>query len=181
MVYLLFYYRALGMVAVVSLILAAIITYFVFVILGRQVGLALTLASVAGAIVAIGITADSFVVHFERIRDEIRGRSLRAACDAAGREHAALILAADFVSFPAAVILVLPVGRRSSWFRVRAGSHHAHRRDGGVHLHPSDGQRARAQHVVHQRSPADRSGSRRLGVTSMPGQTSSRTGDKVEV
>ena len=98
--YLLFYYRALGMVAVVSLILAAIITYFVFVIPGRQVGLALTPAGVAGAIVAIGITADSFVVYFERIRDEIReGRSLRAACDAGWARARSTILAADFVSF----------------------------------------------------------------------------------
>nr|MCU0277352.1 hypothetical protein [Candidatus Nanopelagicales bacterium] len=77
--YLLFYYRALGLVAVVSLVIAAVLTYLVFVILGRTVGLALTLAGVAGAIVAIGITADSFIVYFERIRDEVReGRSLRA-------------------------------------------------------------------------------------------------------
>jgi len=104
--YLMFYYRALGLVAVVSLILAAIITYLVFVILGRQLGLALTLAGVAGAIVAIGITADSFVVYFERIRDEIReGRSLRAACDAGWDRARGTILAADFVSLLAAVVL----------------------------------------------------------------------------
>lgn len=104
--YLLAYYRALGMVAVVSLIIAAIITFFVFVILSRTVGLALTLAGVAGAIVAIGITADSFVVYFERIRDEIReGRSLRAACDAGWSRARNTILAADFVSLLAAVVL----------------------------------------------------------------------------
>lgn len=104
--YLLAYYRALGSVAVVSLIIAAVITYFVFVILSRTVGLALTLAGVAGAIVAIGITADSFVVYFERIRDEIReGRSLRAACDAGWSRARNTILAADFVSLLAAVTL----------------------------------------------------------------------------
>ncbi len=104
--YLMFYYRALGLVAVVSLILAAIITFLVFVILGRQLGLALTLAGVAGAIVAIGITADSFVVYFERIRDEIReGRSLRAACDAGWDRARGTILAADFVSLLAALVL----------------------------------------------------------------------------
>ena len=104
--YLMAYYRALGLVAVASLIIAAVITYFVFVVLSRTVGLALTLAGVAGAIVAIGITADSFVVYFERIRDEIReGRSLRAACDLGWSRARNTILAADFVSLLAAVTL----------------------------------------------------------------------------
>jgi preprotein translocase subunit SecD len=104
--YLLVYYRALGLVATASLLVAAAITYFVFVILSRQLGLALSLAGVAGAIVAIGITADSFVVYFERIRDEIReGRSLRAAGDAGWIRARRTILAADFVSFLAAVVL----------------------------------------------------------------------------
>ena len=79
--YLVAYYRALGLVAVASLAVAALISYELFVILGRQLGFTLSLAGVAGAIVAIGITADSFIVYFERIRDEIReGRSLRQAC-----------------------------------------------------------------------------------------------------
>ena len=106
--YLLLYYRALGMVAVFSLVLAAVITYATFVLLGRTIGLALTLAGVAGAIVAIGITADSFVVYFERIRDEIReGRSLRSAADTGWARARNTILAADFVSLLAAVILYL--------------------------------------------------------------------------
>jgi preprotein translocase subunit SecD len=105
-VYLVAYYRALGLVAVASLAVAASITYFLFVILGRQLGLTLSLAGVAGAIVAIGITADSFVVYFERIRDEIReGRSLRAAGDAGWLRARRTILAADFVSFLAAIVL----------------------------------------------------------------------------
>lgn len=105
-VYLLVYYRALGLVAVASLVIAAFLTFFIFVILGRHLGLALTLAGVAGAIVAIGITADSFVVYFERIRDEIReGRSLRAACDAGWIRARNTILAADFISLLAAAIL----------------------------------------------------------------------------
>ena len=100
------YYRALGLVAVASLLVAAAITYEMFVILGRQLGFTLSLAGVAGAIVAIGITADSFVVYFERIRDEIReGRSLRAAGDAGWIRARRTILAADFVSFLAAVVL----------------------------------------------------------------------------
>jgi preprotein translocase subunit SecD len=104
--YLLVYYRALGLVAVASLGVAALITFELFVILGRQLGFTLSLAGVAGAIVAIGITADSFVVYFERIRDEIReGRSLRAAGDAGWIRARRTILAADFVSFLAAVVL----------------------------------------------------------------------------
>lgn len=105
-IYLCIYYRALGLVAVASLLIAAVITYEIFVILGRQLGLALSLAGVAGAIVAIGITADSFVVYFERIRDEVReGRSLRAAGDAGWVRARRTILAADFVSFLAAIVL----------------------------------------------------------------------------
>lgn len=104
--YLLLYYRALGFVAVMSLVLAAVLTYAIFVILGRTMGLALTLAGVAGAIVAIGITADSFVVYFERIRDEIReGRTLRSAAETGWVRARNTILAADFVSLLAAAIL----------------------------------------------------------------------------
>ena len=105
-IYLTIYYRALGLVAVASLLIAGAITYGMFVVLGRQLGLTLSLAGVAGAIVAIGITADSFIVYFERIRDEIReGRSLRAAGDAGWLRARRTILAADFVSFLAAVVL----------------------------------------------------------------------------
>ena len=104
--YLLLYYRALGLVAVFSLVLAGVMTYAVFVVLSRTIGLALTLAGVAGAIVAIGVTADSFIVYFERIRDEIReGRSLRSAADTGWARARNTILAADFVSLLAAVIL----------------------------------------------------------------------------
>jgi preprotein translocase subunit SecD len=106
--YLLAYYRVLGLVAVFSLVVAGLITYLLFVILGRTIGFTLTLAGIAGAIVAIGITADSFVVYFERIRDEIReGKTLRAACDSGWIRARRTILAADFVSFLAAVVLYL--------------------------------------------------------------------------
>jgi preprotein translocase subunit SecD len=108
MIYLLFYYRALGLVAVFSLVLAALITYLAFIVLSKTIGLTLTLAGVAGAIVAIGITADSFIVYFERIRDEIReGRSLRVAVDTGWVRARRTLLAADFVSFLAAVVLYL--------------------------------------------------------------------------
>jgi preprotein translocase subunit SecD len=105
-VYLLFYYRALGVVAGASLVVAAIITYFFFVILGRQLGFTLTLAGIAGAIVAVGITADSFVVYFERIRDEIReGKSMRTAVVSGWARARKTILAADAVSMIGAVVL----------------------------------------------------------------------------
>ncbi len=105
-VYLLFYYRILGLVAIVSLFLAAILTYGVFVIMSNTVGLALTLAGIAGAIVAIGITADSFIVYFERIRDHLReGKTLRVACELGWVRARNTLLAADFVSLLAAAIL----------------------------------------------------------------------------
>lgn len=105
-VYLLLYYRALGIVAGVSLVIAGWITYATFVVLGRSIGFTLTLAGIAGAIVAIGITADSFVVFFERLRDEIRaGKSLRRAADDGWIRARRTLLAADFVSFLGAVVL----------------------------------------------------------------------------
>ncbi|MCF8531226.1 MAG: protein translocase subunit SecD [Candidatus Nanopelagicales bacterium] len=107
-VYLLFYYRVLGIVAALSLVVAAILLYVVFISLSKSIGLTLTLAGVAGAIVAIGITADSFIVYFERIRDEIRdGKSLRQACDTGWIRARRTLLAADFVSILAAVVLYL--------------------------------------------------------------------------
>ena len=107
-VYLLIYYRVLGIVAAMSLVVAALISYLVFVVMSKSIGLTLTLAGVAGAIVAIGITADSFIVYFERIRDEIReGRTLRQACDSGWVRARRTLLAADFVSILAAVVLYL--------------------------------------------------------------------------
>ncbi len=104
--YLILYYRVLGVVAVLSLIVAAWITYCLFVILGNTIGFTLTLAGIAGAIVSIGITADSFVVYFERLRDEIRdGKSLRRAADDGWIRARRTLLAADFVSILAAVVL----------------------------------------------------------------------------
>lgn len=112
MIYLLVYYRALGIAAIASLVVAAVMVFLTLVVMGKAIGLTLTLAGVAGAIVAIGITADSFIVYFERIRDEIReGRSLRQACDSGWVRARRTLLAADFVSILAAVVLyVLSIG-----------------------------------------------------------------------
>ncbi|MBU6147350.1 MAG: protein translocase subunit SecD [Actinomycetales bacterium] len=111
-IYLIAYYRVLGTVAVLSLLTAGILTYAAIVVLSRTLGFTLTLAGVAGVIVAIGITADSFVVYFERIRDEVReGKSLRVAADVGWLRARRTLLAADFVSLLAAgVLYVLSVG-----------------------------------------------------------------------
>jgi preprotein translocase subunit SecD len=111
-IFLLAYYRALGLVAVLSLLVAGFMTYAAFVALGNTIGFTLTLAGIAGAIVAIGITADSFIVYFERIRDEIRsGRSLRQAAETGWLGARKTILAADFVTLLAAIVLyVVSVG-----------------------------------------------------------------------
>jgi preprotein translocase subunit SecD len=104
--YLVLYYRVLGLIAVASLIFAALWLYLGFILLGSQIGFTLTLAGIAGAIVAIGITADSFVVYFERIRDELReGKRLRSSVEHGWSRARRTILAADFVSFLAAVVL----------------------------------------------------------------------------
>ena len=104
--YLLLYYRLLGLVAVASLAVAAAILYLSVVIFSKTIGLTLTLAGVAGAIVAVGITADSFIVYFERMRDELReGRTLRQACDSGWVRARRTLLAADFVTLLAAVVL----------------------------------------------------------------------------
>jgi preprotein translocase subunit SecD len=104
--YLLLYYRGLALVAVCSLVIAGLLSYLSVVVLGKYQGFALSLAGIAGLIVAIGITADSFVVFFERLRDEVReGRSLRAAVERGWGRARRTILVADLVSFLAAALL----------------------------------------------------------------------------
>jgi len=100
------YYRGLSVVVVGSLMAAALVTYGVIVLLGSAVGFALNLPGIAGVIVAIGVTADSFVIYFERIRDEIReGHSLRHAIQSGWRKARGTIMMADGVQLLAAVVL----------------------------------------------------------------------------
>ncbi|MGW1883725.1 protein translocase subunit SecD [Streptomyces sp. NPDC001970] len=112
-IYLVAYYRGLSIVALLSLMVSAILTYSLMALLGPAIGFALNLPAVCGAIVAIGITADSFIVYFERIRDEIReGRTLRPAVERAWPRARRTILVSDFVSFlAAAVLFVVTVGK----------------------------------------------------------------------
>ena len=112
-VYLVAYYRGLALVALASLVVSAILTYTIMTLLGSAIGFALNLPAVCGAIVAIGITADSFIVYFERIRDEIReGRTLRPAVERGWPRARRTILVSDFVSFlAAAVLFAVTVGK----------------------------------------------------------------------
>jgi preprotein translocase subunit SecD len=105
--YLAFYYRGLAVVAVSSLAIAALLTFLSVIVLGKYQGFALSLAGIAGLIVAVGITADSFVVFFERLRDEVRegGKSLRAAVEHGWTRARRTILVSDTVSFLAAALL----------------------------------------------------------------------------
>lgn len=106
MIYSLLYYRGLGIVTVGSLTVAGGLVYLLFLLLGHWIGFTLTLAGIAGAIVAIGVTADSFIIYFERIRDEMReGRSLRTAVETGWVRARRTILVADFVSLIAAALL----------------------------------------------------------------------------
>ena len=106
--YSLFQYHALGMVTVASLVIAAGFTYGTITLLGWSHNLRLDMAGVTGLIVAIGVTADSFIVYFERVRDEVReGRPLRAAVEAGWGRARRTILAADGVNVLAASILYL--------------------------------------------------------------------------
>ena len=107
-VYSFFYYRALGIVTVGSLALAALLLWMAAIILGKNVGFTLTLAGIAGTIVAIGITADSFIIYFERLRDEIReGRTFRSAVESAWVRARRTIVISDLVSLIAATLLFI--------------------------------------------------------------------------
>lgn len=106
MIYSLLYYRGLGIVTVGSLTVAGGLIYLLFLLLGEWIGFTLTLAGIAGAIVAIGVTADSFIIYFERIRDEMReGRTMRTAVETGWVRARRTILVADFVSLIAASLL----------------------------------------------------------------------------
>jgi preprotein translocase subunit SecD len=106
LVYALLYYRGLGLVTVLGLLVFGALNWALVVILGHTMGFTLTLAGIAGLIVSVGISADSYVVFYERLKDEVRdGRSLRQSVDRGWTRAWRTILTADFVSFLAAAIL----------------------------------------------------------------------------
>jgi preprotein translocase subunit SecD len=105
-VYMLLVYRGLGCVALLQLLLFGLLAYGIISLLGELAGWTLTLSGIAGIIVSIGISADSSVVYFERLKEEVReGRSLRSSADRAYKSAFRTIIAADFSTFIAAVIL----------------------------------------------------------------------------
>jgi preprotein translocase subunit SecD len=105
-VYCFIYYRALGLVVILSLLASAAIVYSMIVLLGTGISFTLTLAGIAGFIVAIGITADSFVVFFERLKDEVKeGRTVRSAVPRSWERARRTILSANTVSILAAAVL----------------------------------------------------------------------------
>ncbi|MET8307967.1 protein translocase subunit SecD [Micromonospora sp. NPDC005173] len=111
-IYAFFYYRLLGSVIFLSLILSALLVFGALVVLGRQIGFTLTLAGIAGMIVSLGVAADSFVIYFERLKDEIReGRSPRSAVPRAWIRARKTIISANAITLLSAVVLyVVSVG-----------------------------------------------------------------------
>lgn len=104
--YMLLYYRALGLVVILGVAVWGALLYTIISYLGETQGLALTLAGVTGIIVSIGVTVDSYVVYFERLKDEVRaGRTLRTSTDRAFRRAFRTTLAANFTAFLGAVVL----------------------------------------------------------------------------
>ena len=104
--FLMVYYRAMGLVTLVGLTVFGSLLVLIFGVLGAWQGLTLTLSGVAGVIVSVGITADSYIVFFERTKEEIRnGRTMVDAVNEAYRRAFRTILTADFVSFVGAVLL----------------------------------------------------------------------------
>ena len=113
LLYSLLYYRVLGLLVALSLVASGAMVYAILVLLGRYIGYTLDLAGIAGLIIGIGMTADSFVVFFERIKDEMReGRSFRSAVPRGWARARKTILSGNAVSFIAALVLyVLAVGQ----------------------------------------------------------------------
>ncbi|HZT64877.1 MAG TPA: protein translocase subunit SecD [Acidimicrobiales bacterium] len=108
LLYIVLYYRALGVVAFVGLALTGLLLWPIISYLGKTSGLALTLAGVTGIIVSIGITVDSYIVYFERLKDEIRsGKTIRSSVDRGFARAFRTIVAADAVSFIGALLLYL--------------------------------------------------------------------------
>jgi preprotein translocase subunit SecD len=112
MIYLAFYYRLLGVVTWFGMAVWAVLAIGLISLLGRTVGYALTLAGVAGVIVSLGVTADSYIVFYERLKDEVRhGKTLRSAVGPAFKRSWKTIVAADVVTMlGAAALYVLAVG-----------------------------------------------------------------------
>ncbi|MXG90679.1 protein translocase subunit SecD [Nocardioides flavescens] len=108
LIYCLIYYRGLGLVVVSSLLAAAALTYALVLLLSKTAGFTLTLPGIAGLIIAVGVTADSFIIFFERIRDEMReGKTMRVAVETGWKRAKVTRLAAQVVSLLSAAVLYI--------------------------------------------------------------------------
>ncbi|HET9691072.1 MAG TPA: protein translocase subunit SecD [Acidimicrobiales bacterium] len=108
LLYMVLYYRALGLVVIAGLALGGAVLYSLLTLLSQTSSLTLTLSSITGIIVSVGITVDSYVVYFERLKDEVRsGRTIRQSTERSFARAFRTVLTADFVSFLAALILYL--------------------------------------------------------------------------
>ncbi|WP_193610436.1 protein translocase subunit SecD [Nocardioides lijunqiniae] len=108
LIYCLLYYRGLGLVVVASLLAAAVVTYALVLLLSETAGFTLTLPGIAGLIIAVGVTADSFIIFFERIRDEMReGKTMRVAVESGWKRAKVTRLAAQVVSLLSAAVLYI--------------------------------------------------------------------------
>ncbi|MDA8026017.1 MAG: protein translocase subunit SecD [Actinomycetota bacterium] len=108
MIYTILYYRALGVVVVTGLATTAALLWAIISYIGHSSGLTLDLSGVTGLIVSIGVTVDSYIVFFERLKDDVRdGRSIRASIDRSFKKAFRTIVAADLVSFIGALLLYL--------------------------------------------------------------------------
>ena len=151
-------YRALAVITISSLVIAAVITYLIVSILSWREGYRLSLAGVAGLIVAIGITADSFIVYFERIRDELRdGRNLESRRRSGLETGGADDLRLRHGQLPRRDHFVHPRGGQRQGLCPHARTDHPRRRARGDHLHPPDAATARPHRVLRRRAPLQRS------------------------
>jgi len=106
MIYMLFYYRLLGVVVISGLAITGALLWAIIALLGHTSGTTIDLAGIIGIIVSVGITVDSYIVYFERLKDEARaGRTVRSSVDKGFRSAFRTVLAADAVSFLGAAIL----------------------------------------------------------------------------
>ena len=160
-VYSIFQYRALGFVTIASLVVAGVLTYLAIAILGWTENYRLSLAGVAGLIVAIGQTADSFIVYFERIRDELReGRGLVSAVENGWKRAKRTVLASKAVNLLAALVLYFVAVGNVRGLRVHAGPDRHRRPHRRLHVHPPDPAAAGKDQVLRRGPPVLRPGPR---------------------
>ncbi len=152
--YLIWQYRGLAIISAGSLVVASVITYLVITLLSWAMGYRLSLAGVAGLIMAIGVTTDSFIVYFERVRDEVRdGRPLRAAVEEGWDRAKRTILVSDAVNLVAAVVLYLLAVGGVQGFAFTLGITTVHRHRGDLPVHPPDDGAADLRTPLLRRGP----------------------------